>query len=45
MIIIRTATIHDLTQVSQLIDLFRIFYRNASDMEGAKKFLAERKRL
>jgi ribosomal protein S18 acetylase RimI-like enzyme len=42
MIIIRTATIDDLSQLAQLFDLYRIFYRKVSDIEGAKKFLAER---
>jgi len=42
MIIIRTATINDLAQLAQLFDQYRVFYRKASDIEGAKKFLAER---
>jgi len=42
MFIIRTATIDDLLQLSKLFDLYRIFYRKQSDIEAAKKFLAER---
>jgi GNAT superfamily N-acetyltransferase len=42
MITIRNATIDDLSQLAQLFDLYRIFYRKVSDIEGAKKFLAER---
>jgi predicted acetyltransferase len=42
MITIRNATIDDLSQLAQLFDLYRIFYRKVSDFEGAKKFLAER---
>lgn len=42
MIIIRTAIIEDLPQLAQLFDLYRIFYRKTSDIESAKKFLAER---
>ena len=42
MIIIRTATLDDLLQLSALFNLYRIFYHKESDIEGAKKFLSER---
>jgi ribosomal protein S18 acetylase RimI-like enzyme len=42
MVIIRRATIDDLTQLAQLFDLYRIFYRKESDIEESKKFLSER---
>jgi GNAT superfamily N-acetyltransferase len=42
MLITRTATINDVTPLAQLFDLYRVFYRKASDIEGAKKFLAAR---
>ncbi len=42
MVIIRPATIQDVLQLSKLFDLYRIFYRKQSDVEGAKKFLSER---
>jgi ribosomal protein S18 acetylase RimI-like enzyme len=42
MTIVRKATIDDLPQLAQLFDLYRVFYRKASDIEEAKKFLAER---
>jgi GNAT superfamily N-acetyltransferase len=41
-VIIRPATIQDVLQLSKLFDLYRIFYRKQSDVEGAKKFLSER---
>ncbi|MBS1597154.1 MAG: GNAT family N-acetyltransferase [Bacteroidetes bacterium] len=42
MIEIRQATINDLLQLANLFNLYRIFYRKESDIEGAKKFLSER---
>lgn len=42
MVIIRTATLNDLPQLAQLFDFYRVFYRKTSDIEGAKKFIAER---
>ncbi len=42
MLTIRTATIEDLQQLSKLFDQYRVFYHKQSDLEGAKKFLAER---
>lgn len=39
---IRTATIEDVDQLSHLMDLYRIFYRQPSDIEQAKIFLSER---
>ena len=37
------ATISDLDQLAELFDLYRQFYRQPSDVAGAKKFLAEPK--
>ncbi|HLK26989.1 MAG TPA: GNAT family N-acetyltransferase [Puia sp.] len=42
MIVIRNARIEDVAQLSKLFDLYRIFYRKQSDIEGAKNFLYER---
>jgi len=42
MISIRQATIDDLDEVSNLFNLYRIFYRKESDIEGAKIFLRDR---
>jgi GNAT superfamily N-acetyltransferase len=42
MIIIRTATVNDLPQLSNLFDQYRIFYRKESAIEEAKIFLEER---
>ncbi|MDP5272902.1 GNAT family N-acetyltransferase [Chengkuizengella sp. 2205SS18-9] len=39
---ITQATIHDLEDVAQLFDQYRIFYEQKSDLEGAKQFLYER---
>ena len=36
------ATVSDLDQLAELFDLYRQFYRQPSDVAGAKKFLAER---
>ena len=42
MISIKQATIDDLDEVSNLFNLYRIFYRKESDLEGAKIFLRDR---
>jgi len=42
MISIKRATIDDLDEVSNLFNLYRIFYRKESDIEGAKTFLRDR---
>ena len=42
MALIRTATLADLPQVSQLFNLYRIFYRQKPDIEAGKRFLQER---
>ncbi|MBK7853312.1 MAG: GNAT family N-acetyltransferase [Bacteroidetes bacterium] len=42
MIEIREATIHDIDQIAFLFDQYRIFYKKASDPEGAKKFISDR---
>src|SRR5271168_4229615 len=39
---VRQATIADLAEVAALFDGYRMFYRAASDIEGARQFLAER---
>ena len=39
---IRRAHLEDLSQLSTLFNLYRIFYRKDADPEGAKKFLRER---
>lgn len=39
---IRTATKADLTQLSQLFDGYRVFYRKTSNFTEAQKFLRER---
>lgn len=39
---IRKATTADLTDLSQVFDEYRVFYRKESDVEGAKKFLKAR---
>jgi ribosomal protein S18 acetylase RimI-like enzyme len=36
------ATITDLTGVSNLFNMYRIFYEQESDLEGAKKYIKER---
>ncbi|MBS1918064.1 MAG: GNAT family N-acetyltransferase [Bacteroidetes bacterium] len=40
--LIRRATIKDIPRLSVLFDLYRIFYKKESDINGAKKFLEER---
>jgi GNAT superfamily N-acetyltransferase len=42
MIIIRTASLNDLPQLSSLFNLYRVFYRKQPDIEGANTFLRER---
>jgi ribosomal protein S18 acetylase RimI-like enzyme len=39
---IRRATAQDLPALAILFDLYRQFYQKASDVEGARRFLAER---
>jgi len=39
---IRKATIEDIEQLSDLFDLYRIWYNQPSDIVGAKRFLSER---
>ncbi|MEK3978619.1 GNAT family N-acetyltransferase [Psychrobacillus sp. FSL K6-2836] len=36
------ATINDLDSLTELFDFYRLFYKQASDLIGAKKFLEER---
>ncbi|WP_312473111.1 GNAT family N-acetyltransferase [Neobacillus sp.] len=40
--IIHKATLNDLDSLTELFDLYRIFYEQPSDMEGAKEFLKAR---
>jgi ribosomal protein S18 acetylase RimI-like enzyme len=39
---IKTAQLTDVDAVAELFDLYRIFYEQASDLEGAKAFLSAR---
>jgi ribosomal protein S18 acetylase RimI-like enzyme len=39
---VRRATIADLDAITPLFDAYRRFYRQASDLEGARRFLRER---
>jgi ribosomal protein S18 acetylase RimI-like enzyme len=39
---IQRATINDLNSLSELFDSYRIFYKQESNVEGAKSFLKER---
>ena len=39
---VRQATMIDLEEVAELFDLYRIFYEQNSDINGAKQFLFER---
>ena len=39
---IRKASINDLDQLSELFNLYRIFYKKESDLKGGKEFLKER---
>ncbi|MEH7375810.1 GNAT family N-acetyltransferase, partial [Neobacillus drentensis] len=40
--IIQKATIKDLEALTVLFDLYRIFYEQTSDLEGAREFLKAR---
>lgn len=40
--LIQRATINDLNALSELFDSYRIFYKQESNLEGAKSFLKER---
>jgi ribosomal protein S18 acetylase RimI-like enzyme len=40
--IIQQATINDLDSLSELFDLYRVFYEQYSDFEAAREFLRER---
>lgn len=42
MIIVQKATIKKLEDLAQIFDLYRIFYKKESDIEGATQFLKER---
>lgn len=39
---IRKASIHDLPQLAQLFDEYRLFYRMERDLKGASQFLTDR---
>lgn len=39
---IQKATLHDLDALTELFDLYRLFYQQKSDLEGARGFLKER---
>jgi ribosomal protein S18 acetylase RimI-like enzyme len=39
---IQRATISELEPLTELFDLYRLFYKQESDLEGAKQFLKER---
>jgi ribosomal protein S18 acetylase RimI-like enzyme len=41
-LIIQKATISDLDSLSVLFDLYRVFYEQTSDLEGAREFLKAR---
>lgn len=41
-VIIRKATIQDVESISILFDNYRIFYKQTTDIENAKKFISER---
>lgn len=41
-VMIRAATIHDVGSLAPLFDAYRQFYQQASDIEGARRFLSER---
>ena len=45
MILVRQATLEDLSQLTNLFNLYRIFYRKEPDIPGARLFLEERIRL
>jgi len=40
--IIQKVTLTELKQLTELFDLYRMFYKQESDLEGAKQFLSER---
>ena len=42
MIEVRKASVEDIDQLSVIFDLYRMFYRQSSDVEGCRKFLTER---
>lgn len=39
---IHQATINDLDSLTELFDFYRLFYKQASDLKGAREFLEER---
>ncbi len=39
---IRKATMYDINQLSELFDLYRMFYQKDSDLKAGKEFLKER---
>ena len=39
---IQKATLNDLDSLSELFDLYRIFYQQKSDLNGAREFIKER---
>jgi ribosomal protein S18 acetylase RimI-like enzyme len=39
---IQKATLNDLASLSELFDLYRIFYQQKSDLSGAREFIKER---
>jgi ribosomal protein S18 acetylase RimI-like enzyme len=39
---IQKATLHDLDALTELFDLYRLFYQQKSDLEGARGFMKER---
>jgi ribosomal protein S18 acetylase RimI-like enzyme len=39
---IRQATVSDVDSIAEIFDLYRIFYKQKSDIVGARKFLLER---
>lgn len=39
---IHQATINDLDSLTELFDFYRLFYKQASDLKGAREFLKER---
>ncbi|PFN74826.1 GNAT family N-acetyltransferase [Bacillus sp. AFS076308] len=40
--LIQKATLTELEPLTELFDLYRMFYKQESDLEGAKQFLSER---
>ena len=41
-LVIRKATIDDVSIVAKMFDAYRMFYQQSSDLEGATKFISER---